>query len=265
MRALANLETFHPVSGPQAEANILHVTQQRIYARSNIATQKFVIWDVGFGAGANVLAAIEAFYDSDKEVEIHSFDKTTAPIEFALEHADELGYLVGHEAKLRQLLTQGHAWIKPNLHWYLHLGDFGDQLRARPFPGPDSIFYDPYSPEGNPEMWSLEHFQLLHQSLDHNISCLLTNYTRSTAVRVTLLLAGFYVGHGCEVAEKAETTIASNKLEALIHPLDRTWLEKTVRLSHSAAPLRAGTTRKGPGPISAEDFERLQAAPQFRI
>ena len=262
LRAFENMETFHPVSGPRAEANILHVTQQRIYARSNIAKKTFVLWDVGLGAAANVLAAIESLYDSEKKVEIHSFDKSTAPLEFALAHAAELGYFAGHEAKVRRLLDHGQVELGPYLSWSFHLGDFGQMLRAGDLPAPDSIFYDPYSPQGNPEMWSLEHFELLHSKLDPELPCLLTNYTRSTAVRVTLLLAGFYVGRGCEVAEKAETTIASNKLSSLVHPLDRSWFE-TVRISHSAAPLRAGAMPQTP--ISPQDFERLKALPQFNL
>jgi hypothetical protein len=41
---------------------------------------------------------------------------------------------------------------------------------------------------------------------------------------VTLLLAGFYVGIGASVGEKAETTVASNSLELIERPLGRDWL-----------------------------------------
>ncbi len=66
-----------------------------------MAPGKFVIWDVGFGAAANVLAAVAALRShpqaSEAEIEIHSFDKTTAPIEFALQHQQELEYMAGFE------------------------------------------------------------------------------------------------------------------------------------------------------------------------
>src|SRR5271168_1316865 len=90
LRSLENRETFHPVTGPKAEANILHVQQQRLVERAAAITQAggtFVVWDVGFGAAANVLAAVDALSRTDSRVEIHSFDKTTAPVEFALNHA----------------------------------------------------------------------------------------------------------------------------------------------------------------------------------
>src|SRR5947209_1351712 len=87
LRSLENRETFHPVTGPKAEANILHVRQQRLLERSTDSSalgETFIIWDVGLGAAANALAAIEALECAASRVEIHSFDKTTAPLEFAL-------------------------------------------------------------------------------------------------------------------------------------------------------------------------------------
>jgi hypothetical protein len=110
-------------------------------------------------------------------------------------------------------------------------------------------------------MWSLEHFSFLYRCLREESPCLLTNYTRSTMVRVTLLLAGFHVGIGCSIHEKAETTIASNSLEMLDRPLDRKWLER-VRISRNSAPLRLANYAQAT--ISPEDLKALEALPQFR-
>lgn len=261
LRALGNRETFHPVTGPRIEASILHVEQQQLVARAQAAAG-FVIWDVGLGAAANALVAIEALSVGTSEVELHSFDKTTAPLEFALAHARELGYLEPHSELLKRLLAQQDVVIRPGFRWRLHLGDFSRQLDvATDVPAPNAIFYDPYAPLGNPEMWSLDHFRALHQSLEFDRPCLITNYTCSTAVRVTLLLAGFYVGRGCSVGEKRETTIASNRLELLERPLDQRWLE-TVRISGNAAPL--SDVRQAQSPISVRDLGRLVRCRQFR-
>ena len=265
LRSVEYQETFHPVTGPKLEARILHAQQQRLLERSQ-NTPQFVIWDIGFGAAANVLAAIEALEmspaDSKTEIEIHSFDRSTGPIRFALSHAQDLGYLVGHEARLERLLKQEVVQIGERISWKLHLGDFAEALKAgAPTPGaPHAILYDPYSPSGNPDMWTLEHFTRLWERLDAAVPCLLTNYTRSTAVRVALLLAGFYVGAGCEIGEKAETTIASNQLDLLERPLTARWLER-VRISGNAAPLRTASYSKSG--ISDQDLKILQALPQF--
>ncbi len=234
-------ETFHPVVGPMIEAVVLHVRQQRLVERAGKTRGPFVIWDVGLGAAANAIAAIEAFHAADAamRVELHSFDHTTAPLAFALEHAEALGYLPPHAEAVRSLLKTGR-WqspVLPEFAWHFHAGDFRESITHPP--APHAILYDPYSPAANPALWTLEHFAALHARLDPTRPCLLTNYTRSTAVRVTLLLAGFFVGRGHATGEKDETTIASNALELLDEPLDARWLER-VQKSTRSAPLRAG-------------------------
>jgi hypothetical protein len=89
--------------------------------------------------------------------------------------------------------------------------------------------------------------------------CLLTNYTRSTAVRVTLLLAGFFVGCGHATGEKDQTTVASNTLDLLDEPLDAAWLRRVERSTRSG-PHRA---HGGEQRISSADMERLRQHPQF--
>lgn len=265
LRALDNRETFHPVTGPRAEAEILHVAQQRLVERAAASRGRFVVWDVGFGAAANVLAAIDALADSPAEIEIHSFDKSVAPIEFALSHLEDLSYLAPHESRVRRLLSEGAVSIASRMHWILHLGDFRETLKDPALPSPHAVLYDPYSPVGNPEMWSLEHFTSLRSRFDPDHPCLLTNYTRSTAVRVTLLLSGFFVGIGSEIGEKSETTLASNRLELLERPLGIQWLSR-VRKSGNAAPLTGALTggRYAQLPISEADLDRLCHCPQFR-
>ncbi|MGK5081771.1 MnmC family methyltransferase [Bdellovibrionota bacterium FG-1] len=257
LRAKANREIFHPGTGPRLEAKILHVEQQRLVERCS-TPGKFVIWDVGLGAAANVLTAIEALQNAVADIEIHSFDKTTAPLDFALNHARELGYLEPHRQKIIQLLSDCAVNAGPRIRWQLHLGEFDEVVRReRDLPAPHAIFYDPYSPTYNPEMWMLEHFKNLRHRLRPETPCMMTNYTRSTAVRVTLLLAGFFVGRGCSVGTKDETTVATNQRELLNHPLDQEWLETTVRQSSNAAPITGANQPKSP--ISPSDLEQLRS------
>jgi tRNA U34 5-methylaminomethyl-2-thiouridine-forming methyltransferase MnmC len=260
VRSLQCGETFHPVIGPMAEAVALHVRQQRLVERAAMTGGNFVIWDVGLGAAANAIAAIEALSSSANEaadIEIHSFDQTASALHFALSHAAELGYLLSHVALVQALLDAGEV-TRSNVHWKFHPGDFRETMRIAP--APHAVLYDPYSPQSNPEMWTLQHFTRLRARLTSEAPCLLTNYTRSTAVRVTLLLAGFFVGRGHATGEKDETTIAANEPGLLDEPLDAAWL-KRVHRSTNAAPLCTGGTR--PAAISPEDRALLERHAQF--
>ncbi len=234
LRSLEHGETFHPVVGPMAEARGLHVAQSRLRERARGLGRPLVVWDVGLGAAANAVAVIENMSQSGAPVELHSFDCTTAPLAFAREHAEELRYLAPWSAPVAALLAAGRAQVG-GLAWHLHLGDF----RVLDFaaPAPDAILYDPYSPKSNPGLWTLEHFTRLRARAGE--ACTLTSYSRSTSVRVTLALAGFYVGRGHATGEKDETTIAATRRDLLAEPLGEEWLGRVER-STRGGPLREG-------------------------
>ncbi len=223
---------------------------------------RLVIWDVGLGAAANALAAIAALEGKSGKVEIHSFDKTTAPLLFGLQHSEHLDYLEPYRGILEALLRHGSVEISPRMSWHLHLGDFRHEMLRSDLAAPQAIFYDPYSPRGNVEMWTLEHFQNFRRRLDGSAPYLLSNYTRSTIVRVTWLLAGFHVGVGAAIGEKEETTLASNCPSEILQPLPRKFLQK-VFISHASAPLRGA--RYAIEKISDEDFAQLEHAPHFQV
>ena len=272
LRSRANGQTFHPVVGPVAEAETIHVGGTRLVARANALPpgEAFVIWDVGLGAAANALTAIRALSTGSTrlgEIDLHSFDATFGPFDFALKNRLVLGYPCGYEPEMEALRRGGTVPV-PLLNggmarWWAHLGDFPALLASGgALPAPHAVFYDPYSPAVNADMWTLETFAALRTRLRAETPCLLTTYTRSTAVRVTLLLAGFFVGVGGATGEKDETTVAANAPALLTHPLGRGWLEKKVYASTNATPLRVDAPGAR-GPISETDFNALRAHPQF--
>ncbi len=90
--------------------------------------------------------------------------------------------------------------------------------------------------------------------------CALTTYSRSTLIRATLLLAGFFVGVGHATGMKEETTIAANTLDLVAEPLDARWLERAAR-SDSAEPLRAPAYSRAP--LASETLAALEKHPSF--
>ena len=110
-------------------------------------------------------------------------------------------------------------------------------------------------------MWTLPLFTNLYRCLEPTRPCAMPTYSRSTMLRVTLLLAGFYVGAGHATGEKEETTIAANTWELIDEPLDRQWLGR-ARRSTSAEPLHEPVYRQAR--LRPETWEELQTHPQFR-
>lgn len=259
-------ETMHIGSGPRSEALTLHVEQQRIVERVGAWKDgAFVLWDVGLGPAGNALTTLERLKEARAEgaalapVEIHSFEISTAILEFALRHVGALEYLAGWEAPLEALLCDGEAEPLPGVRWVLHRGDFAASVLNAPPTA--AIFHDPYSPAKNPEMWSVELFRSMRERCE-GMPTLLTNYTRSTAIRATLALAGWVVGVGAPTGDKDETTIAATHSSLLELPLGREWLGRVER-SVNAAPFRGGVY--APGPMSEADLAALRALGQFAV
>jgi tRNA U34 5-methylaminomethyl-2-thiouridine-forming methyltransferase MnmC len=293
VRSLVDDETFHPVIGPVAEAEALYVNQLRLRDRLNNHSGEFVIWDVGLGAAANAIVALRATREISGRLRLVSFDNTAEPLEFALQHSAALGYFDGYENQTAELLRTKRVEFengKLKVDWEFQLGDFPALLERRAsvppaqrarqreqdaaslspgagrrdacptLPAPHAIFYDAFSPARNPAMWTLPVFQNLFRALDPARPCALTTYSRSTLLRVTLLLAGFFVGAGHATGTKEETTIAANTLDMIAEPLNARWLARALR-SHSAEPLREPVySRK---PLSSATAEQLRRHAQF--
>ena len=273
VRSLADNETFHPVVGPVAEAEALYVNQLNLRNRLQNHSDEFVIWDVGFGAAANALTVLRATREMACNIRLVSFDHTIEPLEFALKHTANLGYFGGYENHMKEFIREHRVEFQDGaqlVNWEFHLGDFPTFLSNLKFktqnsklvPAPHAILFDAYSPAKNPAMWTLPLFKNLFRFLDPQRPCALPTYSRSTIMRVTLLLAGFFVGVGHATGEKEETTIASNTLDLIAEPLDRRWLERAKR-SHRAEPLVENIYRIAP--LSLESWEKLQAHLQFQL
>jgi hypothetical protein len=164
----------------------------------------------------------------------------------------------------QDFLSHGRAAFRngaQSVIWELQLGDFPGFLRHAPsLPAPHAILFDAFSPAKNPAMWSAPFFADLYRWLDPGRPCAMPTYSRSTMLRVTLLLAGFFVGIGHATGEKEETTLAANTLALLDQPLLRAWLRR-ARHSRSAEPLREPVYRQAP--LTAATWEKLQQHPQF--
>ena len=291
VHSLAYGETMHPGLGPVAEAEALYVRQLKLRERLQSHTGEFVISDIGLGAAANALTVLRATRDLPCLIRIISFDDTAEPLAFALENAASLGYFNGYEEPTAQLLKNREVKFTDgarDIVWQFHLGDF-PALIARSSRGnealnsnqgiensnqsepphvgcyklwpPHVILFDAFSPARNPAMWTLPLFTNLFHLLDPQRPCAMATYSRSTMFRVTLLLAGFFVGRGHATGAKEETTLAANTIELINEPLDRTWLQRVHR-SKSAEPLHEPVYRQAS--LSAENWEKLERHPQFK-
>jgi queuine tRNA-ribosyltransferase len=249
-------EVMHPGVGPLAEAERLYLAPSRLAARltTEPCRRPLVLFDVGLGAGSNAAAAwrlSEGLPSTARQLEIVSFERALDAFRLALapEHRAAFG-LEGPAADAGLRLLERGECETPRTRWRLSLGDLRERLPREPPGTADVIFWDPFSPAANPELWSVAVFRSLRAACRSGAT--LHTYSTATRVRSALLLAGFCVGHGVSIGDKAETTVAALTPAELERPLGARWL---ARLARSSAGL--------PADAPPDALARIRALPQF--
>lgn len=251
---------MHNPVGPWSEANALYIEQSQLDRRlkENVA-RELVVFDVGLGAAANALATLHCARREGRArpLRLVSFERDLELLRFALHHAAKFAHFQGFEVALEAILARGW-WREDGIHWELRHGDFLARIAHEPQRA-DLIFFDPYSPTVNLEMWTIEAFRKLRERCvaDPDGGTMLYTYSRATPVRVALLYAGFFVGAGRATGLKDETTQAATLLPSLPQPLGEAWLKRWER-SHTPNAFGA----------HQDEFAAIQRAvlahPQFR-
>jgi len=240
-------EVMHSVVGPWEEANQLYVEQsgfaKKVLGPATIGEKPLVIYDVGLGAATNAVAALAKYRELRNQglalrpLRLVSFENDLSSLRLVLQNIKEFPHSQPFEEALTGIYQSGR-WQENGVEWLLQLGDFKDKLDEEPL-APEIVFWDPFSPKNNPDMWALEIFKRLREKIREasdlsqadEARCDLYTYSVSTPVRTGMFLAGFYVGLGKGTGQKKDTTQASTHFESLTHPLHPNWLEKWSRSS----------------------------------
>lgn len=235
IRHISSGEIMHSHSPPMIEAQALYVEQSNLASRLQAPdSQPLVIWDVGLGAAANAMAAIQCYEMQAqagpvRPLQILSFETDLDALKLGLANKARFPYLRHGAADTLVIRGGWQSRQYPGLSWRLFKGDFYQTFLNAP--RPDLIFYDFYSSRTHQHLWSVESFKKLYQATQMHPAELFT-YSTSTAVRVALLAAGFYVAHGRSSGVKTETTIALTPgfAQPCHHPLlAQEWFHKWHR------------------------------------
>ena len=270
VRQISSGEVMHSINRPSEEANRLYIDQSFLAARlirSDSTQEELVIWDVGLGAASNAMAAVHCFErvyaekggEALRPLRLVSFECDLDPLKLASKHGSHFPHL-RHGAP-SSILEYGR-WEHSShlLHWELQRGDFLARLEFSAVP--DLIFYDPFSAKTDSALWTQEAFSRVFKHVEAK-SVELYTYSGSTAVRVALLSAGFFVAEGVGTGPKADTTLAFTRLKgAGEHPgtprlLNHEWL---ARWRRSASKFPAGLLETE----KPELEKQIESHPQFK-
>lgn len=249
-------EVMHPV-GPWEESNRLYVDQLELERRlMEVGDDPVRILDVGLGSGTNVIAAFtraqQMASSRQRLLEVVSLETDLAPLKLALDDPEGFPFLTPWRGAIESVLEH-HQWEGPSLSWRLLYGDAASTIEEADglF---DLVFFDPFSPEANPPLWTPAFFRAVLSRLRLKTGMLAT-YSAATPTRVSLLASGFFVGQGWSTGTRVETTVAATRLDSLALPLGERWLSRWKR-SSARAP-------HGSSELSGELEHDIVHHPQF--
>jgi queuine tRNA-ribosyltransferase len=210
-------EIMHSRTPPMDEARRLYIEQSNLAARLRPTRDEspLVIWDVGLGAAANAMGAIQCYELQSatgpvRPMQIISFENDLDSLKLAFANNERFPYL--RHSGPAGILKRGEWQSKthPGLSWVLVPGNFLETMSQSPA-APEVIFYDMFSSKTHGDQWTLDTFRRLFVACTgpgamHGAE--LFTYTISTAARAALLVAGFHVAKGRSTGDKEETTIA---------------------------------------------------------
>ncbi|MCX6966526.1 MAG: tRNA guanosine(34) transglycosylase Tgt [Verrucomicrobia bacterium] len=212
IRHIASGEIMHSRTPPLEEAHRLYIEQSQLAERlRGPETEPLVIWDVGLGAAANAMAAIQCYEAQAvmhpvRPMRVVSFENDLDSLKLARVNNNFFPYLrhAGPDAILKH--GTWHSPVHAGLSWTLLKGDFLEEI-THADDLPDMIFYDMFSSNSDGDHWTLGAFRRLFAVCGGQPAELFT-YTCSTAIRAALLVAGFHIARGRSTGLKQETTIA---------------------------------------------------------
>jgi queuine tRNA-ribosyltransferase len=262
IRQISSGEIMHSRTDPIEEARKLYVEQSHLAERlREKSPEPLVLWDVGLGAAANAIAALECCETTGgtRPLQIFSFENDLDPLRLAVANIESFPYL--RAGPVDAILAKGE-WrtTDQNVSWKLRLGDFLTTIDHAP--APDLIFYDMFSTKTSAQLWTVRTFRRLFDLCRDRETELFT-YTCSTANRAALLAAGFFVARGRNAGEKVETTIAMTP-DALRRVsarkrdlLSRDWLAKWER-SAAKCPTDIGPNERTAFEKMIRDHEQFR-------
>lgn len=187
-------EHYHSVTGAIEEAFEKYVKPLKI-------TNGMCILDYCFGLGYNSIAATAQHSNLqitalEKDIKIVQAMKKVIPPE-----PISPKYEIFSDLADKNIIKDNENNVIK-----LILGDVFETLPTLPDDFFDVVFFDPFSPSKQPEMWNLQIFNLVYKKLKPGGK--LATYSCAKMVRNNMRYAGFRVQDGPRVGRKSPATIA---------------------------------------------------------
>lgn len=199
-------ETYHSQTGAVEEAFKKYAVPCKI--KELAKTGKIRILDMFFGLGYNSAMAIDVALQENPDCEVEvigieydleiikKIQEVNPPINF-FQHYKKFNLNNSENLQLKE----GKVTVK------ILLGDARKTIKQLEDEFFDAIFYDPFSPKTDPEMWQVSLFQEMHRIMKKTAT--LATYSCARMVRENMSEAGLMYDDGPIIGRRGPGTIAT--------------------------------------------------------
>ncbi|MCR9131451.1 MAG: tRNA (5-methylaminomethyl-2-thiouridine)(34)-methyltransferase MnmD [bacterium] len=212
---------YHNPNGAVCESRHVFFETPRLVDQLQTADTQLSIFEMGFGTGLNFLLLLDYCSKLKVSKPIHFYSVEAFPVSTETIDATNYEEILGDKAYKSFLKTLFSSLQKgwntfsinthPTIELHLFYGLF-DELSA-PENKIDFFFHDPFSPEVNDELWTVETFIKLKAMANEN--SVLSTYCAASKARAALAKAGWNIARAKGALGKREMTIASLNQEKL--------------------------------------------------
>ncbi|MFI3268172.1 MAG: tRNA (5-methylaminomethyl-2-thiouridine)(34)-methyltransferase MnmD [Rikenellaceae bacterium] len=183
-------DTYHSVSGALQESLYVYIESGLKF----IDRKEIKVFEMGFGTGLNMLLTIDYALENDVQIDYH----TVELFPLALEVIENMGFEKFCTKQCYEVFLEAHklAWNNEKpvfLHKNFSLTKYKvDIIDFSAFPdGIDVVYYDAFSPDTQPDLWSEQIFTKLYAAMSED-SVFMT-YSSKGDVKRALRNSGFEV------------------------------------------------------------------------
>ena len=179
-------QTYHSAEGAIMESGHVYIAPTFTHFQDK---EEIKILEIGFGTGLNALLTLHAAEKASKVIHYETIEPDPIPEKLytQLNYPDQLHIDPSLFLKLHQM-PFGQTFDLPHFHFIKQNTTIGEYSSGESF---DAIYYDAFSPDAQPEMWTSELFGKMYQLLSPN--GILLTYSAKGMVKKALRAAGFQV------------------------------------------------------------------------
>mgnify|MGYP005839829095 CR=1 FL=1 len=198
-------EHYHSLTGAREEA-------QEKYSRALRVWEKIdsVIYDVCFGLGYNSAAAIDDIrnYNPESIIFIYCFENDESVLKEILNLNNDFQCFPEIKIFIKGFLEEKKlVYESNNLRLEMFFGDVKQNI-LKPEKNGDFVFFDPFSPKKQPDLWSEDFFKKIRKKMNKDAK--LATYSCARIPRENMKKAGFEVTDGPIVRRWSPGTICIN-------------------------------------------------------